>query len=181
MLIYDALKKDHREVLALMDKLIEVRDDDTAARDTLVGQVRDALIPHSRAEEAVFYNSIRAVNTAQDLVWHGYAEHMEAEALLRTLQTADAINAEWRTIARKLKTGLEHHIKEEEEKIIPVAEHLFTKHEAEAMTVAFEEMKPEVKEGGMIQSTLDLIANLLPARLAAPLRTFSLHETFNKH
>ena len=40
------------------------------------------------------------------------------------------------------------------------------------MCEAFEEMKPEVKEGGIVKSTLDMIANMMPARLAAPLRSY---------
>lgn len=181
MLIYEALKKDHQKVKGLLNQLVNLADNDKTARDKLVAQIRDDLIPHSRAEEAVFYNSILAVNTAQDLVWHGYEEHMEAEMLLRTLQGLDAVNAEWKKVAQKLKAGVEHHIQEEETKIMPVAQHLFTDEEAMAMAEAFEEMKPEVKEGGIIQSTLDLIANLLPTRLAAPLRTFSLKEQPHKN
>ena len=96
--------------------------------------------------------------------------------LLRTLQGLDVINGEWRKVALKLKSGVEQHIEEEEGKIIPIAQHLFTDEEAMAMAEAFAEMKPEVREGGIIQSTLDLIANMLPTRLAAPLRTFTLKE-----
>jgi len=176
MLIYDALKSDHEKVRGLLGELLSLDDGDDKARERLLEQIRDELIPHSRAEEAVFYNSIRAVNTAQDLVWHSFQEHMEAEALLRTLQGLDALDASWKKTAQKLNEALNHHILEEENKIIPVAEHLFTPEEAEAMGEAFEEMKPEVQDEGLLQTTLDMIANMMPVRLAAPLRTFSLNE-----
>ena len=41
------------------------------------------------------------------------------------------------------------------------------------MCEAFEGMKPEVRDSGIMQTTLDMIANIMPARLAAPLRTFT--------
>jgi hemerythrin superfamily protein len=172
--IYEALKTDHRKVADLLSRLVAVSEKEEGSR--LIAQIRDELVPHSRAEEAVFYNSIRAINTAQDLVWHGYEEHMEAETLLRTLQGLDAVNVEWKKVAQKLKSAIEHHVNEEENKIMPVAQQLFTSEEAEAMAQAFEEMKPEVREGGIVQSTLDLVANMLPTRLGAPLRSFMLHE-----
>ena len=72
MQIYDALMKDHRKVEGLLANLVTIKDGDFKRRDELVQKIRDELIPHARAEEAVFYNSIRAVDTAKDLVWHGY-------------------------------------------------------------------------------------------------------------
>jgi hemerythrin superfamily protein len=174
MLIYDALINDHNKVKDMLNRLVNMTaDDDSSERSSLIEEIRDELVPHARAEEAVFYNSIRAINTAQDLVWHGYEEHMEAEALLRTLQAMDKIDAEWKKVARKLKSAVEHHIKEEEERIIPVARQLFTDQEAEVMTEAFEEIKPQVKDGGIVQNTLDMVANMMPQRLAAPLRSFT--------
>ncbi len=173
MEIYDALIIDHRKLQDLLEQLLKLKDDDEELRHELVQQIRDELVPHSRAEEAVFYNSIRAINTAQDLVWDGFKEHMEAEALLRTLQAADKVDAGWRETARKLKQAINHHIQEEENRIIPTARQLFTNDEAEVMADASEDMKPHVADGSIIQATLDLIANMMPPRLAAPLRTYT--------
>jgi hemerythrin superfamily protein len=173
MLIYDALVNDHNKVKGLLARLVRLNASDAEEGADLVEQIRDELIPHARAEEAVFYNSIRAVNTAKDLVWHGYEEHMQAEAILRTLQAATKIDADFTKLARKLKAALEHHIQEEEGKIFSVAKQLFTDDEAEVMCEAFEDLKPQVKEEGFMQTTLDMIANMMPPRLAAPLRSFT--------
>lgn len=176
MTIYEALKKDHEKLKGILEQLVNLKASDRESAKDLIAQVRDELIPHSRAEEAVFYNSIRAVNGAQDVVWHGYGEHIEAETMLRALQVMEKIDADFLALAKKLKHGIEHHITEEESKIFSVAQHLFTNEEAAAMCEAFEEMKPEVKDGSIVQTTLDLVANMLPVRLAAPLRTFTLRE-----
>ena len=106
---------------------------------------------------------------------HGYQEHMEAETLLRTLQAADKIDAAWKQTAQKLKKALEHHIEEEEGKIFNVAQHLFTEEEAVMMAEAFEQLKPEVREEGFLRTTIDMVANLMPPRFAASLRTMTLN------
>lgn len=173
MLIYEALKKDHVEVKRLLSQLVKAADADDKTRAKLIEQVRDELVPHARAEEAVFYNSLRSIEIARDLVVHGYEEHMQAEALLRTLQTMEFVKADWTKVAEKLKEAVEHHIKEEEEKIFSAARQLFIQEEARAMAEAFEKMKPEVREGNFMQNTLDMIANMMPERFAKPLREFN--------
>ncbi|MEZ0390840.1 MAG: hemerythrin domain-containing protein [Pseudobdellovibrionaceae bacterium] len=175
MLIYDALKKDHESVRQHLNELIMLSEGDENRRHTLIQQIRDELVPHSRAEESVFYNSLRAIDAAKDIVMHGYQEHMEAEALLRTLQAKDKIDADWKATAQKLKKALEHHIQEEEGKIFTVARQLFTDDEARMMAEAFEQLKPEVKEEGFLRTTLDMVANLMPPRFAASVRTFGLN------
>lgn len=175
MLIYEALKNDHDKVKDLLNELMEIPDGISRRRHELIEKIRDELVPHSRAEESVFYNSLRSIDAAKDLVMHGYSEHMEIEAFLRTLQAKDKVDADWRKTAAKLKASLEHHIDEEEGRIFNVAQQLFTEGEAEMMAEAFEQLKPEVREGGIVRSTLDLIANIMPERFAAPLRTLTFH------
>jgi hemerythrin superfamily protein len=164
MLIYDALKKDHDEVKGLLSQLLSLSEDDDDGREMLVKQIRDALIPHSRAEESVFYNSLRLFDSAKDEAMHGYKEHMEAEGLLRMLQIRDKIDAEWRETARKLKAALEHHIADEEGPIFSKAKGLFTLEEAEMMGQSFENLKPGIKEEGIVKTTWDMVANLMPPR-----------------
>ena len=173
MLIYDVLKKDHDVVKQLLDKLVHSADASDQVRDDLIGRIRDELVPHARAEEAVFYNSLRTIDEAKDIVRHGYVEHMEAETLLRTLQAMNAVDANWMQVARKLKDAIEHHIAEEEDKIFNAAKQLLVPEEARMMGEAFERIKPEVREETLLQTTLDMIANLMPDRFATPLRSFT--------
>ena len=172
MLIYDALKKDHVKVLELCDRLIGSADADDATRSTLIQQIRDELVPHARAEEAVFYNSLRSIDETKGLVMHGYQEHMMAETLLRSLQATDKVGIDWQQGARKLREALAHHIEEEEGEIFTAAQQVLANEEAEMMGKAFEQMKPEVREDGFMQNTLDMIANVMPQRFVAPLRSF---------
>lgn len=169
MQIYEALKKDHEKVKLLLNELLML-DEHSENKDELITQIRDEIIPHARAEEAIFYNSLRAMDQANDIVMHGYQEHVEAETLLKTLQIKEKIDLDWKSTAKKLKTALEHHIQEEEGKIFTVAKLVFTNEEATQLAVAFEKMKPEIKEEGFIGTTLDLIKNLMPPRFITSLQ-----------
>lgn len=169
MQIYEALEKDHDKVMELLRELISLTEANEERRGELIGEIRDELVPHSRAEESVLYNSLRLVEGEKAVVAHSYQEHLQAEALLRTLQMKDKIDADWKQTAQKLKAALEHHIAEEESEVFEAARRVFTDEEAVQMGEAFERLKPEVREEGFMQTTLDMVANMMPPRLSRAL------------
>lgn len=172
MTIYEVLKKDHDIVKELLRKLVTLQEGDES-RGSLIAKIRDELISHSRAEESVFYNSLRSMDLAKDVVMDGYQEHMEAEASLRLLQVKDKIDADWKKTAMKLKESVEHHVSEEEEKVFNVAKEFFSDREAEMMGNAFTELKAEVKNEGFLKTTFDLLVNLMPPRFTPEKKDFS--------
>lgn len=162
MLIYEALRNDHNELKVLFSQLMELSDDDVEQRHRLIELIRDGLIPHARAEESVFYNSLRLMDNTKKIAMHAYKEHLEAESLLRMLQVQDKTHIKWRETAGKLRTAIEHHIYEEESQLFSVAQALFTNEEAIAMAEAFEKQKQEIKDKGFMGTTLEMISNLMP-------------------
>jgi hypothetical protein len=176
MTIYEALTTDHVEVKGLLAELVALNKDDDSRRRVLLDQIRDALIPHARAEEAVFYNSLRMLDQAKDIAMHGFKEHMEAEAMLRSLQAMDKLDTSWKETAWKLKEAIEHHIQDEEGRLFTVAKQLFTQSEAEAMAVTFEALKPKIKDEGLMQTTLDMVANMMPPRFSQKFKTFDITQ-----
>lgn len=176
MEIYDALKKDHRTVLNLLDRLIALDAEDDRQHRSLIAKIRDELIPHSRAEEAVFYNTLRSIKAAKGLVMHGYKEHMEIEGLLRAMQLKDKLAVNWKKTARKLKAVLEDHIQEEEGQIFAAASALFTPEEAIAMGDAFRKLKPKIQKEGFLRTTSDMVINLISPHLAD-----SMHDISHEH
>jgi len=177
MVIYEELKKDHREVLALCDRLIQSADASGEQRNSLISQIRDALIPHSRAEEAVFYNAIRQEAQDKTKIGHGYTEHVMAEGLLRSLQIQGKVDVAWRQTAQKLRDALAHHIQEEETEIFAEAQKIFSTEEAEQIGSAFVQLKPQIEEQGFMGTSLDLIANLLPGRFAATFKKLGVQTS----
>jgi hypothetical protein len=165
MQIYEVLQNDHNVLKGLLNQLVTLKKNSTTKKE-LIEKIRNELVPHSRAEEAIFYNSLRAVNSGKEVIKHSYEEHIEAEAMLTALNTKSEIDANWKKDALQLKEALEHHISEEEGRVFELAQQIFTAEEAEDFAVAFEAMKAEVKEQGFLGTTLDLFINLLPPRVA---------------
>lgn len=169
MQIYDRLKQDHEEIKELLNELVTLQQDDEY-RFVLVQEIQNSLIPHARAEESVFYNTIRAVDADKSIVAHAYREHLEAESLLRMLQVKDKTNMDWRTTARKLKEAVEHHISDEETTVFNEAKKIFNAQEAESIGEAFEKLKPSFVGEGVVKNTVDMVINMLPPRLADSIR-----------
>lgn len=178
MSIYETLKKDHVKIKSLIEEMIGIGEGGEVRRaKLLIEEIRDELIPHSRAEEAVFYNVIGSIeqNNAQPLVLHhGYQEHIEAEGILRALHAKEAIDPEWKLLARKFQRAIENHVQEEETEIFATARSLLSERDAEMMAKAFEELKPQVQKEGWMQNTLDLVVGLMPPKYAATLRSIAL-------
>jgi hemerythrin superfamily protein len=163
--IYQVLQKDHDTVKQLLTELVSLKKD-SPRRGELVEKIRDELVPHSRAEEAVFYNSLRSVPVVKDEAWHGYQEHMQAESILRSLQLAKVADVGVQTLAKKLKDAVEHHIEEEENQLFALAQGVVTKEESEQMATAFNSLKPKIKEQSFMGTTVDMIANMMPPRFS---------------
>lgn len=167
--IYSILKNDHEEVKSLLNELIAL-DEEDSYRGVLVTQIEQALVPHARAEESVFYNSIRALSD-QSEVMHSYKEHMEAETLLRGLQFKEGVKMDWKSTAIKLKEALEHHIQEEENKIFAEARKIFSDDDARMMGEAFVSMKEQVANQGFLKNSFDMVVNLMPPRFVDKIRS----------
>jgi hemerythrin-like domain-containing protein len=163
MQIYDHLKQDHAVVQGLLTELVNLAEDDDY-RSVLIDQIASALIPHARAEESVFYNTIRAVDSDTGEVMHGYKEHLEAEGTLRMLQAMNKSDMSWKATARKLKESLEHHIHEEETQIFAQGKRIFSAQEAESIGEAFIELKDKIAEQGGLANAFELVKNLIPPR-----------------
>lgn len=163
--IYEVLKADHEKVHGLLEKLVAAAEADSDSRNALLDQIRDEVIPHARAEEAVLYNSMRDLPAGKEVVAHAYQEHVEVETLLRSLQVTGAVGVNWVTGAQKLKEALEHHVAEEEGEVFNAAKKLFVEEEAVAMADVFNQMKPLIKKQSLVGTSMDMLVNMMPTKL----------------
>lgn len=175
MNIYEALEKDHEQIKLLLDRLVEASELDQDTR-TLLDQIRDELIPHARAEEAIFYNNLRAESDWGTLdAADSYREHAQAETVLRTLIGLERIDTEWTAAARSLRDAVFHHIEEEEKDAFAKSQQAFSDDEARLMGEAFEQMKPQIRDQGATKNMVEMAVNMLPKRFADRLRE-ALHS-----
>lgn len=168
--IYTLLKTDHAELQRKLEQLVSLVDGDKSEKIALAHEIRAELNAHSRAEEAVFYNSLRDIPGAEDLVEERYQEHAAADALTHMLVATDTLPLEWRQAAFALKDALDAHVADEEERVIPAAQKLLLEHEAEMMGTAFIALKQELagEEESHDENLLGLVSDQMPERFRVP-------------
>ncbi len=144
--ILDVLKREHEEVAALLNRLVET--DSGPARKRLVQQIKTALVPHLRAEEKVLYRAVirlrdRRVRQHGE---EGIIEHRLADNILAGLGRArSATSPQFEATAKVLRELMQHHVDEEEREIWQDVRENFSADERMRMTRRFETEKQRVR------------------------------------
>lgn len=146
--ILATLKKEHDEVKALCTQLVE--SDSAPERKALVRKIKQALVPHARAEEKTVYDPVIAVRGGGEKTKvdgnEGYLEHELADRTLAKLgKIAQVKSPEFTAAAKVLKELLEHHIKEEENEIWEDVKEHFSDEQRVAMNAKFLAAKKKIK------------------------------------
>ncbi|HEU5144396.1 MAG TPA: hemerythrin domain-containing protein [Dermatophilaceae bacterium] len=110
------IKEDHKELEAVF-KQLEAQKGDIRS---LLMQVAELLVPHSKAEEEVVYPAIKstAPQEAED-VDDGLAEHQHVEETLTQLLVMDPEEPGADGLIAAMIGEVRHHVEEEEEMILP--------------------------------------------------------------
>lgn len=170
MQIYDVLKNDHDAVKPLLDELLTLIDAAVPDKMALAHHLRAELNAHHRAEEAVFYNSLRDLQEGAELVEKRYQEHAAADALLHLLSSPETLHLEWQEGVYALTDALEEHIADEESRIFTAARRLIQPEEAEMMAQAFLSLKQELagEEEAWESDLAAMVADQMPERFRVP-------------
>jgi hemerythrin superfamily protein len=143
--ILDTLKEEHEEV---KDLLAQLQDAEGAAeRRALVKQIKEALVPHTKAEEKIVYDAVIALRDkdAQKDGYEGYLEHEWASKTLDRLAAANPTSPEHKAAAKVLKELVEHHIEEEESNVWDDVKENFSDDDRIAMNRKFLAAKTKVR------------------------------------
>jgi hemerythrin superfamily protein len=110
------IENDHRELEEVFSS-IEAADGDVKP---LIEQVRDLLIPHSKAEEQVVYPAIKQIapGEAED-VDDGLEEHHHVEEMLKQVLAEDSDAPGADGLVAAIIGEVRHHVEEEEQLILP--------------------------------------------------------------
>lgn len=113
----EVLIKDHDKVKALFAQ-IEQGATPTKAK-TLFNQIYHELSIHAVIEEQVFYPALAKYKQFSSLLKDAYKEHAEVKRQLGEIASLDSASSDWQEKVMKLKGDIEHHVKDEEEKLFP--------------------------------------------------------------
>jgi len=119
----DMIRADHKTVERLYQ---QYQDSNGRAQHqhALIEQICHELEVHAQIEESIFYPVIQAKirSTGKNLVSEALKEHGEMKRLISQLRTHDMDETDCEKILHKLMRGVQHHVKEEENEMLPQAE-----------------------------------------------------------
>lgn len=156
MSIFQTLIKDHDEVKSILKKIDETTERAHKTRLDLIQKLKEAVVPHARAEEAVLYEAMKKseMKDADDLGYEGYEEHSVVDHLFEEIDNTAPEDKRWTALSSVMKEVLEHHIKEEENQMFKKARKAFNPEVAQEMEEQFIELKKsflaEVKKGSAV-------------------------------
>lgn len=110
------LKKDHRTVEQLFQKLMKARGE---RKVELVEELARELLVHAKAEEQRFYPEARKVDDARDEVKDDLEEHQEIEEQLKQLLGMQPDDDGFDDLVAELQEAVEHHVDDEENELFP--------------------------------------------------------------
>jgi hemerythrin-like domain-containing protein len=144
--ILDTLKQEHRDVAEMLERLVE--SNGAAERRKLLASIKNALVPHLRAEEKVVYDAVLALRGKEQKIHgeEGYMEHALGDKMLARLgKMKDPMSAEFSAGAKVLKELVEHHVEEEEKNVWSDVEDHFSDDDRIAMNKKFLAAQKRVK------------------------------------
>ena len=116
--VVDELTSDHREALALLDRLANSIDADQRRdlADTVIAEV----VRHAVAEEMYVYPAMREhVPDGERAVEHDIEEHKELEGTMKQLESVDPSEPRFDSLVREMTEQLRHHAYDEETEQFP--------------------------------------------------------------
>jgi len=118
----EILKNDHRRVESLFEEFENAQDE--ADRVGLAQQIVTALTLHASIEESLFYPRVRQTLDEGDthLVDEATVEHGSLKQLMADLGTIAPRSPMFEANMKVLKEYVTHHVREEEEELMPKAE-----------------------------------------------------------
>jgi hemerythrin superfamily protein len=125
--VVELIKNDHREVERLFDLLKQ----QPATRGLNFPVLCALLIAHSRAEEVEVYPVAKDEAGEIDEVAHSQGEHAEAEQMLEEMTAMDPESAEFEAALDELIKAVNHHVEEEESRVLPGMQRLSETRRAE--------------------------------------------------
>jgi hypothetical protein len=131
--VVELIKNDHREVERLFDLLKK----QPATRGLHFPVLCALLIAHSRAEEVEVYPVAKDEAGETDEVAHSQGEHAEAEHMLEQMTAMDPESAEFAAALEELIKAVNHHVSEEESRVLPGMQQRLSKERRAELAEAF--------------------------------------------
>lgn len=138
--VLEILKREHREMAALM-YLVEESKPGDRARTATFEDVASLLVAHAQGEEDVLYSVLDKIDDTHAIALEAVQEHHVIDLLVAELRAIDVRGEEWLAKFHVLRESVEHHVKEEEDKFFPKARTVLSAEEQVEMADAYTEAR----------------------------------------
>ena len=167
------LKRDHSNVKALFDQFEKAER--RAEKQKIVKRAIEELRIHSTLEEELFYPAVRE-HLKNGVMNEADEEHHVAKVLIAELEATSGDNDHFDAKFTVLAECVRHHIKEEENDMLPKARDL--KIDFQALGEKMERRKEELKAKGLPPTAEDAMIRKTRRRAGSPAR--SAHPKKNR-
>ena len=118
------IKKDHRKVEALFKEYKGLGDTAFKTKQDIAMEIIGLLTVHAEMEEVIFYPRLEEVfnKEGDKIVEEGIAEHGVAKTLMFEIERLSPEDPQFEAKMEVLRESVSHHVKEEEEEMLPKAE-----------------------------------------------------------
>ena len=139
------IKKDHKIVEGLFKEYEALGDRAYEAKSKLSDKIIDELMRHAKMEEKLYYPRLKdAFNKEGDkLVEEAEAEHHAAKVTMAEIKMLSSDNPQFEAKMTVLREMIEHHVKEEEEEMLPKSEKELSKEQLEEIGKEMMEFKED--------------------------------------
>ncbi|QSX75208.1 hemerythrin domain-containing protein [Lysobacter arenosi] len=142
--ILKTLKTEHDELRGLFAELKETTDRGVKKREGLLEKIEEALIPHAKWEEKVFYPAFkeRADREGLQTLAEAISEHHAVEnSVIPEVHAADPSTPEFAGRTKVFGEFVDHHAKEEEKTMFKMAREMFSANELAQFDEQYEDWK----------------------------------------
>jgi len=142
MLATEILTMDHREALALISEIQNVRSN-SPSHDEKFERLKSALFLHMREEEEIFYPALAQHEEFSDIMEENVPEHEMVKEMLAQMSELQPNDAVFQETLLEMKTALEVHMTSEEEDLFPDAIDTLGPEAIDALGTRIDQLKGE--------------------------------------
>jgi len=136
---FQYLIEDHVNISNLLQELDSTTEETTASRHRLFALIDKGLSVHAELEEEILYPTLESLEETHEMTMESYEEHHVMKMLLEELNITDIESDDWIAKFSVLKENVEHHVSEEEEKLIPEATKILSQDELKTLADQIED------------------------------------------
>jgi hemerythrin-like domain-containing protein len=145
MEIFDVLKKDHKTVLDLLDKMENSGDRAKKTREQAYSKFKKESMQHMYGEESTFYKFLLQHDEMKELIYEAIEEHRTVRLSLPDLDSKDVTDEQWKPILTVISELVKHHISDEEGKVFDAAEQFIDEENDQRLVSEFQSAKQEAE------------------------------------